>query len=71
MLRVTHLSEGNILGHGTSAFVVVVLMDVWEWTPLITLITLAGLTALPRDLLEAASIDGASYLQRLRHVRHP
>src|SRR5438132_12552174 len=68
MLRVAHLSDGNVLGHGSSAFVAVVLMDVWEWTPLIALITLAGLTALPLDLLEAASIDGASYLQRLRHV---
>jgi multiple sugar transport system permease protein len=46
-------------------------MDVWEWTPLIALITLAGLTALPLELLEAASIDGASYLQRLRHVMAP
>lgn len=71
MLRVTSLSDGNILGHGPSAFAAVVLMDVWEWTPLITLITLAGLTALPLDLLEAASIDGASYFQRLRHVVAP
>jgi len=71
MLRIAHLSDGNILGHGPSAFVAVVLMDVWEWTPLIALITLAGLTALPLELLEAASIDGASYLQRLRHVMAP
>jgi hypothetical protein len=42
MLRVTSLSDGNILGHGPSAFAAVVLMDVSEWAPLITLITLAG-----------------------------
>jgi multiple sugar transport system permease protein len=66
MLRITGLSDGNILGHGPSAFAAVVLMDAWEWTPLITLITLAGLTALPLDLLEAASVDGASYFQRFR-----
>ena len=46
-------------------------MDVWEWTPLVALITLAGLTALPKDLLEAASIDGATYWQKLWHIMAP
>jgi multiple sugar transport system permease protein len=47
------------------------LMDVWEWTPLIIMIVAAGLSALPREPLEAASVDGASGLQRLRYVVLP
>ena len=46
-------------------------MDVWEWTPLIALIVLAGLSSLPEPVLEAARVDGATYWQRLRHIVFP
>jgi multiple sugar transport system permease protein len=48
-----------------------VLVDVWEWTPLITLIVLAGLAGLPSEPFEAARVDGASYMQILRRVTLP
>lgn len=70
-LRVTGIYTGNILGDPVSAFVAVILMDVWEWTPLITLISLAGLVSIEPQLLEAARVDGAGYLQRLRHIVVP
>jgi multiple sugar transport system permease protein len=54
-----------------SAFVAVILMNVWEWTPLIILISLAGLVSIQPQLLEAARVDGAGYLQRLRHIVLP
>lgn len=47
------------------------LVDVWEWTPLITLITLAGLSALPTDPFEAAAVDGASRSQTFWHLTLP
>lgn len=47
------------------------LVDVWEWTPLITLITLAGLSALPNDPFEAAAIDGAGPWQMFWHITLP
>jgi multiple sugar transport system permease protein len=71
LLRETHLYTGDIIGGTKSAFVAVTLMDVWEWTPLITLIVLAGLASLPKPVLEAARVDGATYWQRLRHVVLP
>jgi len=48
-----------------------VLVDVWEWTPLITIITLAGLTVLPKEPFEAAKIDGASPWQAIRYITLP
>ncbi len=45
------------------AFLTVVLMDIWHWTPLVTLTMLAGLSNLPRDPIEQARIDGANELQ--------
>lgn len=47
------------------------LVDIWEWTPLIALITLAGLAALPGEPLEAAEVDGASAWQRFWYVTLP
>jgi multiple sugar transport system permease protein len=48
------LSPPDVLAHDQSAFYSVVLVDVWEWTPLIFLILLAGLQSLPQEPLEAA-----------------
>ena len=43
-----------------TALYAIALVDVWEWTPLIMLIALAGLAALPKEPYESALIDGAS-----------
>ena len=71
VLRESGLYDGNILGGSVSAFVAVVLMDVWEWTPLVALITLAGLVSIQPQVLEAARVDGANYFERLRHIVLP
>ena len=47
------------------------LVDIWEWTPLVTLITLAGLASLPSEPFEAARVDGASLLQTIWHITLP
>jgi len=49
----------------------VVLVDVWEWTPFVFLILLAGLQAIPEEPYEAARIDGSSPWQTFRHVTLP
>jgi multiple sugar transport system permease protein len=71
ILEETGIFTGNILGEDVPAFVAVVLMDVWEWTPLITLITLAGLVSVQQQVLEAAKVDGAGYWSRLWHIVLP
>ena len=49
----------QILGDPTRAFLALVALDVWEWTPLMFLILLAGLQSLPVEPFEAARVDGA------------
>jgi multiple sugar transport system permease protein len=71
VLDTTGIFTGNILGSKGSALAAVILMDVWEWTPLITIIVLAGLASVPEEVLEAAKVDGANYWQRLRHMTIP
>jgi multiple sugar transport system permease protein len=52
-------SSVRILDSESRAFWGLVLLDVWEWTPLIFLILLAGLQSLPQEPFEAARVDGA------------
>ena len=47
------------------------IVDTWEWTPLITLITLAGLATLPIEPYESALIDGASPAQMFWRITLP
>ena len=53
------------------AFLTTVIMDIWHWTPLVTLTMLAGLAALPKEPLEQAQIDGANKFQVFWHVTLP
>jgi multiple sugar transport system permease protein len=48
-----------------------VLVDVWMWTPFMMLISLAGLTAVPKYLYEAADVDRASGWFKFRHITLP
>ena len=48
-----------------------ILIDVWEWTPMISLIVVAGLSAMPKEPYEAAVVDGASQWQNIWHVTLP
>ena len=54
-----------------SALAVLMLIDIWEWTPFVMLILLAGLTAMPKAPIEAATLDGASQRQILWYVQIP
>jgi len=49
----------------------VVLVDVWMWTPFMMLISLAGLSAVPKYLYEAADVDRAGEWFRFRHITLP
>lgn len=48
-----------------------VLIDVWEWTPMIALIVMAGLSTLPSDPYEAADVDGATLWQKFAYITLP
>src|SRR5690349_5350210 len=48
-----------------------VLVETWQWTPLVMLIVLGGLASLPTEPYESAKIDGASQWQMFRHITFP
>jgi multiple sugar transport system permease protein len=49
----------------------VVLVEIWQWTPLSFLILLAGLQSIPKDLYEAARVDGANRRRLFWHITLP
>lgn len=58
-------------GNPVHAWLTVLLMDVWHWTPLVALLGYAGLRSIPDAYYQAASIDGASKLDVFRYVQLP
>ncbi|HET7097468.1 MAG TPA: sugar ABC transporter permease [Casimicrobiaceae bacterium] len=48
-----------------------VLVEIWHWTPLVMLIVLGGLAALPTEPYESARLDGATEWQLFRHITLP
>ena len=48
-----------------------VLVETWQWTPLVMLIVLGGLAAMPREPFEGAEIDGANAWQKFRYITLP
>jgi raffinose/stachyose/melibiose transport system permease protein len=61
--------DHNWLGDPSTALPCVALIDAWKWSGLITLVYIAGLKAIPRELIEAAMLDGANAWTRFWRLR--
>lgn len=71
LLEFLHLPEQLWLNSADSVLPTLVLLDTWQWSPLIMLMILAGMSALPTEPFEAAAIDGASWWQSFRLLLLP
>jgi len=63
--------DPNWIGEPNLARFMLIVIDVWAWTPFIFMILLAGLQSLPSEPLEAAEVDGANAVQRFFHITLP
>lgn len=59
------------LGELSTAMPSVILIDLWQWSPLLMVIFLAGIKSLPHEPYEAARVDGATRLQSFFHITLP
>jgi multiple sugar transport system permease protein len=71
ILKSAGLPQGLWVSSAATVIPSLIIVDVWQWTPMITLIVLAGLAGLSDEPFEAARVDGASELQILRYVTLP
>lgn len=61
----------NYTGNSFDAWITVLVMDIWHWTPLVVLLCYAGLRAIPDAYYQAARIDGASRWAVFRFIQLP
>ncbi|MCO4053724.1 MAG: sugar ABC transporter permease [Bosea sp.] len=65
------IASSDWLGNPAGAFMAIALMDIWQWTPFVALIFLAGLSMVPVEIEEAARLETKSHWSLLRHVQLP
>jgi multiple sugar transport system permease protein len=68
---VNQFSPPMWLGEPKLAMLSVILVHTWHMLPFATVILLAGLTAIPKDIPEAAQVDGAGFFRRLFQIEIP
>jgi len=61
----------NYAADSSDAWLTVLVMDIWHWTPLVALLAYAGLRAIPEAFYQAAKIDGASAFAVFRFIQLP
>ena len=69
--RVFHIQGPDWLADRTAALVGLMIADIWEWTPFITILLLAGLQSLPKEIFEAAYVDGSKAWQAFKNMTLP
>jgi len=65
------LKEHQFLADRNLALLAIVIVGTWQYAGYIMMIYVAAIQGIPDSLIEAAEIDGATYLQRLRHIMFP
>lgn len=61
----------NWLGVPVNAYIAVIFWDIWQWTPFVALVLLAGLATVPPEIEEAATLETKRWWTILRHVQLP
>ncbi|BBI33565.1 carbohydrate ABC transporter permease [Cohnella abietis] len=71
ILKTFGLNPLEWLGSVNQVIPSLIIIDTWQWTPMICLLLLAGLTTLPQDPYESADVDGASAWQKFIYITLP
>ncbi|RFU94384.1 sugar ABC transporter permease [Sphaerochaeta halotolerans] len=71
VLSVLKLPQSGWVSDARTVMPSLILVDIWEWTPMITIIVLAGLAGLPSEPYESARVDGANARQVLFQITLP
>jgi multiple sugar transport system permease protein len=71
LLRDWGFAPTGVLSDGGSAFLTLVGVDVWQWTPFLVMIFVAAIVSMPSEPFEAAEVEGANRWQVFRHITFP
>jgi ABC-type sugar transport system permease subunit len=67
----TGIASPDWLSSPELARLAVTMLDIWQWTPFVMLVVIAGIASFPPEVVEAAAIDGASRIQSFFRVELP
>lgn len=70
-LGLLNITSPDWLSNPTTALIAVTIASVWEWTPFVIIVFLAGLESLPRSPMESAVVDGASFIEIIFYIIIP
>lgn len=71
LLESLGLPKQMFLSSASQVLPSLILVDVWEWTPMVMLMVLAGLMSIPPEMYESAKVDGASAIQQFFQITLP
>ncbi len=71
LLHLVGIPAIDWLGRPTAAFITVMIVQVWEWTPFVALVLSAALSTVPKDIDEAAMLETERWWPRFRDVQLP
>jgi multiple sugar transport system permease protein len=71
VFKLLHIPQQQFLNNPSEALYVIVVMTIWGWTGFAVVIYLAALQGVPKELTEAAAIDGAGHWSTFRRVTLP
>lgn len=71
ILKLIGMAPVGWLAQEHTAFIAIVVADIWQWTPFVFIMIVAGLANVDSSVLEASRIDGASWWQATRRVKLP
>jgi raffinose/stachyose/melibiose transport system permease protein len=71
VIGITWLKENLFLANEKLALFAIVIIGIWQYGGYIMMIYVAAIQGIPASLMESAEIDGANYLQRVRHILFP
>ena len=70
-LSILGIESIDLLSGKGTALIALIIVDIWEWTPYVTLILLSGIQSLPSEPYEAIRVDGATSWQTFRYLTLP
>jgi multiple sugar transport system permease protein len=71
ILMLLHIPAQPWFGDPKTAIYSIIGVDVWQWTPFVVMLILAGLLSISQELFEAAEVDGASWYHKVLHIEIP
>ena len=71
LFTLVKLKPSPWFGSPATAIYTVIGVDIWQWTPFVVMLLLAGLLTIPQELLDSAEVDGAKWHQRILYIEIP